>query len=220
MVTIADRDAEAGERLAQYLRTSGSPALFVDTDVTSEESVEAMVQATVSEFGRLDVLVNVAGVNIIAPLTETTLERWDTAQQVNLRSVFLAVRSSIPHMAAQGGGSVVSVSSIQGTRGFPNFPAYAATKAGMQGLTRQLAVDYAHQGIRFNTVSPGGIETALNANSQKLYPTLAPLGQDGKKIAESLPNSETEESGEAGLEPFDSSPRLFIRGLPVDVARV
>ena len=124
-VTIADRDVETGEQVAAHIRAAGGRSTFVETDVTSEASVSSLVETAVATFGRLDALVNVAGVNILARLLDTTLERWDAAMQINLRSVFLAIKASLPHLMEHGNGAVVSVSSIQGTRGFPNFPAYA-----------------------------------------------------------------------------------------------
>lgn len=124
-VTIADRDVETGEQVAAHIRAAGGHSTFVETDVTSEASVSSLVETAVATFGRLDALVNVAGVNILARLLDTTLERWDAAMQINLRSVFLAIKASLPHLMEHGNGAVVSVSSIQGTRGFPNFPAYA-----------------------------------------------------------------------------------------------
>ena len=124
-VTIADRDVETGEEVAAYIRAAGGRSSFVETDVTSEASINSLVKTAVATFGRLDALVNVAGVNILARLLDTTVERWDAAMQINLRSVFMAIKASLPHLMEHGNGSVVSVSSIQGTRGFPNFPAYA-----------------------------------------------------------------------------------------------
>ena len=124
-VTIADRDVETGEQVAAYIRAAGGRSTFVETDVSSEASINRLVATAVATYGRLDALVNVAGVNILARLLDTTVERWDAAMQINLRSVFMAIKASLPHLMKHGNGAVVSVSSIQGTRGFPNFPAYA-----------------------------------------------------------------------------------------------
>ena len=125
-VAVADRDAATGERVAEKIRRDGGTAIFVETDVTDEDSVAHMVAATVKQFGKLDILVNSAGVNVLARLLDTSVERWDMTQNINLRSVFLTCRAAVPHMAAAGAGSIISVSSIQGTRGFPNFPAYVS----------------------------------------------------------------------------------------------
>jgi NAD(P)-dependent dehydrogenase (short-subunit alcohol dehydrogenase family) len=126
-VALGDLDADAGERLASRIRRDGGRSLFVQTDVSNEASVSELAQRTIETFGQVDVLVNSAGVNVLARLLDTSVERWDTTQHINLRSVFLATKAVLPQMIQQGKGSVISVSSIQGTRGFPNFPAYAVS---------------------------------------------------------------------------------------------
>jgi NAD(P)-dependent dehydrogenase (short-subunit alcohol dehydrogenase family) len=215
-LVLADRDEVAGEAVAAFARSRGSRALFVPCDVSSEESVAALVAAAAAEFGgQLNILVNCAGVNIIARVTDTELERWDRAQHVNLRSVFLTCRACLPHMIECGpGASIVNVSSVQGTRGVPSFPAYAASKAGMQGLSRQMAVDYAQYGVRINCVSPGGIATGLNANSQALEPGLPPKLKPGSGDLAQLER----ESGTVVPLEHDPTPRLFVQGLPIDCA--
>ena len=215
-LALADRDAAAGEAVAAFVRGRGARAFFVQCDVSSENSVAALVAEAMDKYNTLNILVNCAGVNIIAKATDTELERWDRAQHVNLRSVFLTCRACLPHMIETGpGASIVNVSSVQATRGVPNFPAYAASKAGMQGLSRQLAVDYAQHGVRINCVSPGGIQTGLNANSQTLEPGLMPkLQLDSQNTLSQLER----ESEEVTALEHDPTPRLFVQGMPVDCA--
>lgn len=141
--------------MAAAINSQGGVAVFAECDVSSESSINAAVEAVAQGLGGLNILVNVAGVNIMATVTDTEIERWDRAQHVNLRSVFLASKAALPHLMAGGPSSIVNTSSVQATRGVPNFPSYAASKAGMQGLSRQMAVDYAQHAVRINCVSPG-----------------------------------------------------------------
>lgn len=122
-VTLADRNAATGQQVVDHIVATGGKATFIETDVGSEDSIIALVDSAVATYGRLDALVNCAGVNILARLLDTTVERWDAAHDINLKSVFLAIKAALPHLMEHGNGAVVSVSSIQGTRGFPNFPA-------------------------------------------------------------------------------------------------
>lgn len=213
-VGVMDRDVAAGEAVVAAIQRTGGQATFVECDVSSEESINAAVKAVVETFGRLNILVNVAGVNIMATVTDTEIERWDRAQDVNLRSVFLASKAALPHLMAGGPSSIINTSSVQATRGVPNFPSYAASKAGMQGLSRQMAVDYAQHAVRINCVSPGGIDTGLNANSQLLEKEFLP------KTVSPVRNQMERDSADPGAIEldYDPTPRLFVQGLPIDVA--
>lgn len=126
-MAAADRDRIAGEAVvATIKRQYCVPAIFVECDVSSEKSVQAAVKATVNwaSSDGLDILVNSAGVNLIAKVTDTELERWDRAQHVNLRSTFLTARACLPHLMASGKhSSIVSISSVQATHGVSGFPA-------------------------------------------------------------------------------------------------
>jgi meso-butanediol dehydrogenase/(S,S)-butanediol dehydrogenase/diacetyl reductase len=213
-IGVVDRDVAAGEAVVAAIQSKGGEATFVECDVSSEQSINAAVEAVVQALGGLNILVNVAGVNIMATVTDTEIERWDRAQHVNLRSVFLSSKAALPHLMAGGPSSIVNTSSVQATRGVPNFPSYAASKAGMQGLTRQMAVDYAQHAVRINCVSPGGIETGLNANSQLLEQEFLP------KTASPVRNQmDRDPADPKAIElDYDPTPRLFVQGLPIDVA--
>lgn len=206
-LVLADRDTNAGEALAAQLVADGGAAIFVETDVSEDEAVQQLIERTVSKFSRIDILVNVAGIDIVGKLADTEADRWDRTQSVNLRSVYLTCRFAIPHLLATGHGRIVSVSSIQATRGFPGYPAYAAAKAGIQGLTRQMAIEYANGGLRANTVSPGPVLTNLARNSAKLEGSL--WSEEGDV-----------DSADGGAVPgqSDRAPRLLTSSHPDDIA--
>ena len=157
-------DREAG-RLAETERLvaeAGGRFAAGSCDVTSSDSVAAMVAACIAEFGRIDVLVNNVGGSAKGGPVEMTEEVWDAQVDHNLKSVFLTCKHVLPHMLAQGGGAIVNISSTSGLRwtGAAQI-AYAATKAGVIQFSRVLAVQYAKQGIRVNTVVPGQLHTPM-----------------------------------------------------------
>ena len=182
-LAVADRDADAGAACVSEIAETAGEGFFTQVDVSSDAEVESMIADTVARHGGLDILVNAAGIDIQGAVAETEPSRWQRVLDVNLAGVYRACRCAIPHMVERGSGSIVNVSSIQGMFGYSRYAAYAASKAGMIGLTRQVAVDYAAQGIRSNAVSPGAIVTDLSENSRKLEPSLsanrpAPAGSD------------------------------------------
>ncbi len=157
-VVLADVSG-AQDALAKEL---GDGALAVQTDVRSGESVQAMLAATVDAFGRLDVLYNNAGIDgAIHKLGEMPEEAWDQVQSVNLRGVFLGIRYAVPIMLQHGGGSIINTASMAATVAFPAMASYCAAKGGVVMLTKTAAAEYAAQGIRVNSISPGTIQTAI-----------------------------------------------------------
>jgi NAD(P)-dependent dehydrogenase (short-subunit alcohol dehydrogenase family) len=178
-VVIADVDAVAGEQAVASLPEG--QAIFVRTDVSQEEDVQAMVAKTVEHFGRLDYAVNNAGVGGAAATTaEYTLDDWRRVIDINLTAVWLCMKYELNQMLNNGGGAIVNVSSILSMVGFATAPAYVASKHGVNGLTKTAAVEYATQGIRVNTVSPGFIYTAMlekagMAKGTELYDQIAGL---------------------------------------------
>ena len=157
-VVIADVSG-AQDTLAKEL---GDGALPVQVDVTNGESVQAMIAKTLQEFGRLDVLYNNAGIDgDIAPIGEMSEASWDRVQSVNLRGVFLGVRYGIPAMLQNGGGSIINTASMAATVAFPSMSSYCAAKGGVVMLTKTAAAEYAAQGIRVNSISPGTIYTSI-----------------------------------------------------------
>ncbi len=158
-VVLADwRDATAQ---ASELATTGAEARFVQTDVGDASQVENLIQETLSTFGRLDVLVNNAGIELPKKIIDTSEAEWDRLMEVNLKGVFLCSRAAIPAMSRQGGGVIVNVASELGLVGGSEIAGYCATKGGVVQLTKAMAVDHASDGIRVNCVCPGPVDTPL-----------------------------------------------------------
>ena len=134
---------------------------WIETDVTLAADVTALVDRVKAEQGRIDVLVNNAGLQIEKPLDVTSDEDWDRLTGVNMKGLFLACRAVIPVMRAQGGGAIINIGSTSATFADPSMALYNASKAWVQGLTRSIAVDHGRDGIRCNAIAPGWIATDL-----------------------------------------------------------
>jgi len=160
-VVIAEVNRDAGASAASEIRAEGGSALFVPTDVSRAADVEAMVRRTVAEFGRLDVLVNNAAIQILGRLADTSEEDWDRLQSVNLKGVFLCSKYAIPEMVRTGGGSIVNLASVLGLVGDPDLAAYCAAKGGVLALTKAAALAYGPAGIRVNAICPGDVDTPM-----------------------------------------------------------
>ena len=159
-VALIELSREAGERAEREIREAGGDAIFVETDVTRDEQVKRAVEATVSRFGRLDVIMNCAGGSLQedVPVHEMDLDVWNRTIALNLLHPFLTCRHAIPHMMKAGAGSIINVTSHLGLMGSMK-PAYAATKGGIISFTKTLAAQYAQHGIRANAIAPGSIRT-------------------------------------------------------------
>jgi NAD(P)-dependent dehydrogenase (short-subunit alcohol dehydrogenase family) len=158
---LLDRDADGARALGGALEQRGGRALVLPGDVARDEDCRRAVAAVGAAFGRLDVLVNAAGIIRRADVLGTTEEEWDRAMAVNLKAVFLLARAAIPLMAAAGGGAIVNIASNWGLVGGPRAAAYCASKGGVVLLTRAMALDHGAQGIRVNCVCPGDIDTPM-----------------------------------------------------------
>lgn len=164
-VVITGRRKEPLERVVKDIQDAGGRALAVPGDVTDDGHARAAVGQAVREFTSLNILVNNAGQGAFGKaLHETEDETWNQLMAVNLTGVFRMTRAAVPEMLRAGGGAIVNVSSIAGQVGIPLLAAYAATKGGLDALTRSLAIDYAAQGIRCNAVSPGLVNTPMAAS--------------------------------------------------------
>jgi NAD(P)-dependent dehydrogenase (short-subunit alcohol dehydrogenase family) len=187
-VVVADVDAERGEQVAAGLRDGGGRALFAATDVSDDAAAAAMVDLAVTEFGRLDLAFNNAGIEgVPAPTHECTPENWHRVLGINLTGLWSCLRHEIPRMLDGGGGSIVNCSSVAGLVGFATSPAYVASKHGVVGLTKTAALEYATQGIRVNAVCPGVIDTEMierftqgDPAAQAALDAMEPVGRMGR----------------------------------------
>jgi len=169
------------------LRAAGADALYMRLDVTDEADWELAVSRTIERFGRLDVLVNNAGVGVQSRIEDTTVKDWDRVMDINAKGVFLGTRAVIPAMRQAGGGSIVNISSQLGLVGTDNSsPQYQASKGAVRLLTKATAIQYAREGIRANSVHPGPIVTAMterrraDPETYRLMLSRIPLGRFGK----------------------------------------
>lgn len=160
-VAIADLDAARVESAAAEMKSDGHQVLAATVDVTEEASVRTMVERTVAQFGRLDVLVNNAGIYPVSPIAEMAVAEWDRVMAVNLRGAMLCIRESVKAIRAGGrGGSIINVSSIDSMHpSFVGMAHYGASKGGLNMLTRSAAIEFAADAITVNAVCPGGALT-------------------------------------------------------------
>jgi NAD(P)-dependent dehydrogenase (short-subunit alcohol dehydrogenase family) len=161
-VVVTGRDAARGDAVVAEIADGGGHAWFVAADLSSENACEALIASAAERMGALTVLVNNAagGTGSDAPVADLTTEAWDAILRVDLTAPMWCARAAIPHMRAAGHGSIVNISSRQGERASRGLAAYVSAKAGLNGLTRAIAVDEASNNIRCNTISPGYV---LNA---------------------------------------------------------
>jgi glucose 1-dehydrogenase len=167
-VALCDVNAVAGEAAAKAIAAAGGTAIFLICDVSKPADITAAVAAALKAFGRIDVLVNNAGVVDDAPFLELPLEELDRVLSINLRGAFLMAQTAARQMVAQGGGgAIVNMSSINAKFALPDHVAYSISKGGIAQLTKAMAIALAPQGIRVNAVGPGTIDTPLLANVVK-----------------------------------------------------
>jgi NAD(P)-dependent dehydrogenase (short-subunit alcohol dehydrogenase family) len=160
-VVLAARDEETLETVARGIRSLRVKALVVPTNVENEQELDRLVERTVEQFGRIDILVNDAGATVRCPAMDFSIEDWDKVIAVNLRSVFLLSQKVARVMARQGGGRIINVASMTSEVGVPTIPAYAASKGGIRQLTKALAVEWAEHNIRVNAIGPGFFHTDM-----------------------------------------------------------
>jgi len=165
-LVLAARSEDALMSVAERIRSLGVKALAVGVDVAEERELDCLVERTMDEFGRIDVLVNNAGATARHPAIDFPVEEWDPVLTVNLRSVFLLCQKVARVMMRQGGGKIINVASLLSEIGVPFIPAYAASKGGIRQLTKALAVEWAQYNIRVNAIGPGYFRTEL---TESLY---------------------------------------------------
>jgi NAD(P)-dependent dehydrogenase (short-subunit alcohol dehydrogenase family) len=187
-VALGDINAEAGEAAAKQLREEGAKAIFVATDVTHRPAIAALIERAVSEFGRLDVMLNNAGVALTASVLEMTDEVFDKVLSINLRSAFIGTQLAARRMIAEKhGGVIISMSSVNAILAIPGLAAYACTKGALNQLTRVAAIELAPHNIRVVAIGPGTILTDLAKKSvmgdeaaKKRILSRTPIGRAGE----------------------------------------
>ena len=182
---VADRSAELAQEVAKTIGAAG----LVAVDVTEQASVDAAVHEVLAAHGRIDILVNSAGILTEAPLVEMSLGQWQQTIDIDLTGIFLVCRAVVPHMVERGQGRVINIASQLGIKGGRGLTHYSAAKAGVLGLTKALALEVAEHGVLVNAIAPGPVDTALLAGISQDWKTAKqeelPLGRFGvpKEIA-------------------------------------
>ena len=179
-VAITARNAKALEETAQAIREAGVQCLVLPADLSVPEQAHDVVRRAVEAWGRLDVLINAAGIIGTGGVENTTLEAWDHMMDINLRALFVIMQAATPHLIKTK-GNVVNVSSVTGSRAFPNILSYCVSKAGVDQLTRCTALELAGRGVRVNAINPGVVRTQLHKNG----------GMDAEAYAAFLEHSKT-----------------------------
>lgn len=177
-LVVTDIDEAGIEDCGEAVRRTGAEALAIRQDVTREADWRMVVARTLETHGRLDVLINNAGIAVLKPLEELTLAEWNRQIEVNLTSVFLGCKHAVPAMRRSGGGSIVNLSSVAGLVGLRTCVAYGAAKGGVRMASKSIAVETASDGIRCNSVHPGFIWTNMQARATGAPgPSAVPLGR-------------------------------------------
>jgi NAD(P)-dependent dehydrogenase (short-subunit alcohol dehydrogenase family) len=160
-VSMLDLDVERGKEVANSINQDGGQALFLECDVSLDQACQYSIEKTFEHFGRLDILVTAAGINRRANVLETNENEWDQTLAINLKSVYLLSKYSIPIMTQAGGGSIINISSGWGLVGGKDAAAYCASKGGVVLLTKAMALDHGGENIRVNCVCPGDTDTPM-----------------------------------------------------------
>jgi NAD(P)-dependent dehydrogenase (short-subunit alcohol dehydrogenase family) len=206
-VAIGEFSRERGEAAAEAIQTKAGEAIFIQTDVSRWEDIDRLVAETVSRFGKLDVLVNNAGVlDGYAAALETSTELFDQVLSINLRGVFFGCKRALQEMVPRGYGKIVNVASVAGLIAGGGGFAYTTSKHAVVGMTRQLALDYGPSGVRSNAICPGTITTNLRTTSREV------LGEGAPDMSRGVGTSSPERLRE--IVPLGS------KGEPDDVAQV
>ena len=171
-IVVAARNAEKSRAAVSAIERLGAEAVAIGVDVADEASVVALVRATGKRWGRLDVLVNNAGINVRKPAHELALDEWRRVLDTNLTSAFLCSRAAHPVMKAGGGGKIINIGSMMSIFGASFAPAYGASKGGIVQLTKSLAIAWARDNIQVNAVLPGWIDTELTRQARQQVPGL------------------------------------------------
>jgi NAD(P)-dependent dehydrogenase (short-subunit alcohol dehydrogenase family) len=189
-LVLADKNGDRLSQIVNTLRSQDSHVVGIVADVARRNDVDDVMKQVERTYGKLDVLVNNAGITLAKRFTQTTDDEWSTIMDVNLRSVFLMCQRAYPLLLAAGGGSVVNVASQNGLVGRPIYSVYGASKAGVIVLSRSLACAWGGRNIRVNSVCPGSIDTPMLRSAfersddpqreEKLTAAVTPMGRVGR----------------------------------------
>lgn len=160
-LALSARTAAELQAVQAEIETFGGQAASFPTDVSRESEVISLMRNTVEDFGRLDILINNAGIGIFGPLVETTIEQWDRMMAVNARGPFLLCREAIPLLRQQQQAFIINITSVVGVKGYINQAAYSASKHAVMGMTKALAKEVQADGIRVHAICPGGVDTQM-----------------------------------------------------------
>lgn len=218
-VAIADLNPETGTAVVNSLTDMGVKALYIESDMSSANSVKDMINITTQRLGGLDCAVNNAGIQgELASTSECSEDNWNRIISVNLKGVWLCMKHEIKHMLNYNRGTIVNVASNFGLVGSPNMPAYSASKHGVLGLTKTAALEYAQAGIRINAVCPGPVDTPLVDNLLEEQPEQADIIMES--ITQRLPMKRLGKPEEIGtaIAWLCSNQSSFVTGMvmPVD----
>ena len=187
-VVVTDISEERGKETVGEIEQKGGEGLFLRHDVTQEEQWVSVVRETRERYGGVDVLLNNAGLYLIKPLAETTVEEWNDLMAVNVTGVFLGMKHCAPAMAERGGGSIINLSSVAGLLGVAGHALYGASKGAVRIMTKDVAMEYARAQVRVNSLHPGYINTgmaeygaaAAGSTIEELGRQMYPLGRIGE----------------------------------------
>ncbi len=183
VVYVADVNTTGGEQTVQLIKDAGGKAAFAQCDVSDPEQVKATIDRAASEGGRLDIVVNNAGVGGGGkPAEDISVEDFMHTLEVNLAGPFYGCKFAIPHLRKQGGGSLINTASVYGLIGAPRVAPYAASKGGVIMLTKQLAVDYSRENIRVNCICPGFVDTDLGGRRARMSPEDAAKAHAAREV--------------------------------------
>ncbi len=188
-VVVNGRREELGQEVVESIRAEGGEASFYQADVSLPAELQGLIDHAMETYGRLDVLMNNAYSGPSCAILDLSEEEWDESMDTGLKAVFLGCKYAIPHMIASGGGSIINTSSVHGVLAARDYSPYDALKAAMINLTRQIAVDYGHQGVRANCVCPGAIVVERSQQAIREHPerlrraeVIYPVGRIGYPI--------------------------------------
>lgn len=218
-VVIADIVADSGRETVDLIEDAGGDATFVEVDVSDLESVERMVDVTVDTYGSLDFAHNNAGITKFAPVTDIEEEQWNDLFDINLKGIWACMKAELPVMEEQGSGAIVNTASEAGLVGMGGLASYSASKHGVVGLTKTVALEYATRGVRVNAIAPGPTNTNMQRDSGGGSSDLGSMPFDMSAMTDVPMGRIAEPEEMAGVVAFlCSSDASYITGhtLPVD----